>query len=154
MWVLFLFVCERARVSVVWSPLGCGVVSIATAPVSWYFSAAQENDNCQPLVPAGFVGCFSASLLVFVLLGEARMGASCLLLRSFILRAVLTCWRDLGVVGVSVSLVKSFARARCRKLLVCPFACETCPCCLSFTGATCLLCALSREVCVLGVVLR
>ena len=56
MWVLFLFVCERARVSVVWSPLGWGVVSSATAPVSWYFSAAQENENCQPLVPAGFVG--------------------------------------------------------------------------------------------------
>ena len=56
MWVLFLFVCERARVSVVWSPCGWVVVSCATAPASWFFSAAQENDNCQPLVPAGFVG--------------------------------------------------------------------------------------------------
>ena len=57
-WVLFLFVCDRVRirVSVVWSPLGWGVVSCATAPVSWYFSAAQEGDSCQPLVPAGCAG--------------------------------------------------------------------------------------------------
>ena len=43
MWVLLLFVCERLCVSVVWYPLGWGVVSCATAPVSWFFCAAQEK---------------------------------------------------------------------------------------------------------------
>ena len=53
------------------------------------------------------------------------MGASYILLRSFSLRAVLTCWRDLGVVGVSVSLVAcSRQRLSVRLLVVCAFARE------------------------------
>ena len=140
MWVLFLFVCERARVSVVWSPLGWGVVFCATAPVSWYFSVAQENDNCQPLVPAGFVGSLSAPLPVFVLLLfqlagsphrlESPWGCQCLgffpIAETF--GSIACCVR---LRKRSVLFVKSFASARCRELLVCPFTCEACPCCLS-----------------------
>ena len=56
------------------------------------------------------------------------MGASYILLRSFSLRAVLTCWRDLGVVGVSVSLVACGRQGVSVRLLVaCAFAGETCP---------------------------
>ena len=122
--------------------VGCCATCLAVqTPVSCemssFFSVAQENDNCQPLVPAGTVGCLCASLPVFMLLLfqlarsphrlESPWGCQChgLLSIAESFDSISCCVR---LRKRSVLFVKSFACARCRVLLVCPFTCETCPC--------------------------
>ena len=85
-----------------------------------------------------------------MLFGEARTGACCAL--SACARSsevgeslVLSVSRFISIAETFCSiaccvrlrkgsgfLVKSFASAWCRELLVCPFTCETCPCCLTW----------------------
>ena len=96
---------------------------VATAPVFRCFSAAQKCDHCQPRVPAGSAGCFSASTWsssVFSLLGmKSFSGAHMLLCAPKVL------------------------------LVVCPFKGRACPwCCASQMLAIALtagmLCASSQ----------
>ena len=139
-------------------PGDCQLSASSAGRVCWLIQCVSP---CFRVVRRSENGCFLHSVALFQLARGPHMlerpwGCRCLgfsrCLRSTeTICSIACCVRLRKGSGL---LVKSFASARCRKLLVCPFACETCPCCFSFTGATCLLCALSREVCVLGVVLR